>query len=207
MNNFNDEYYIAFRPSGDNQIYIKPDLKTAMRKYHFKKLNYGEAPLIFLNGFRDEDNNKWPVTDLFVDTSGVLINDSLRVELNKYDISYMQIYPSIYIDDKDNHHDNTYWYLGFYDEISCLDVEKSKIETFDFGDDEEEDELHEVKKYHLSSDILSNFDEEARLIFKMGGCSKNYLFFHKKIVRFINSKKLSGIKFIKVSDFHEGDQF
>ncbi|BCV61614.1 hypothetical protein [Shewanella algae] len=36
MKNYNDEYYIAFRPSGDNQTYINPDLNTAKKTISFQ---------------------------------------------------------------------------------------------------------------------------------------------------------------------------
>lgn len=206
MTKYNDEYYIAFRPSGDDQVYIKPDRKTSQRKYAYKKLVSGQEPLFFSNGFKEEDKNRWPLTDLLVDSSGLLINEELKDNLNKYNVNGMQIYPSIYIDDGNKWHDN-YWYLGLYKELNCLDLVKSKIEFFDFDEDEDEDDFLEVKQYSLDESVLDNIEESNRLIFKIANCSKSYLFFHKKIVELILKKKMSGVTFIKVSDFHEGKQF
>ncbi|WP_345889271.1 imm11 family protein [Shewanella algae] len=205
MKNYNDEYYIAFRPSGDNQIYIKPDINTAKRQYHFKQLVYGEKPLFFLNGFKGEDKNRWPLTDLFVDSAGLLINKEVKLKMDNYDIDGMQIYPSIYIDDNNVWHEN-YWYLGFYKELDCLDRDNSSIETFDF-DDDDDDELLEVKKFSLDGRVLEKIAENERLIFKIANCSKSYLFFHQKVVDFIVQRKLSGVRFIKVVDFFEGQQY
>lgn len=204
MKNFNDEYYIAFRPSGDDQIYIKPDLKTSHRKYHFKQLALGGQPLFFLNGFKNEDKNRWPLTDLFVDSSGLLISDEVKSNLGNYNIDGMQIYPSVYIDDNDVWHE-CYWYLGFYKELDCLDRDNSVIETFDFDDDD--DDLLEVKKFSLDKNVLGKIAESDRLIFKIANCSKSYLFFHKKVVDVIVRKNFSGVRFIKVSDFSEGEQY
>ncbi|MGL0927262.1 hypothetical protein XM79_c11514 [Vibrio vulnificus] len=203
MKNYNNEYYIVFRPSGDDQIYIKPDLKTSKRKYHFKQLAHGGQPLLFSNGFKDEDKNRWLLTDLFVDSSGLLINEEVKLKLGNYNIDGMQIYPSIYIDDDNVWHEK-YWYLGFYKELDCLDRDSSVIESFDFDDD---DDLLEVKKFSLDYRVLDNIAEQNRMIFKIASCSKSYLFFHEKIVDFIVRKRFSGVRFIKVADFSEGDQY
>ncbi|MGS0690986.1 imm11 family protein [Shewanella sp. 30m-9] len=202
MTTYNDEYYIAFRPRGDELVYIRPDRETAQRKYHYTKLVSGEQPLIFSNGFRDETNQKRPLTDLFVDTSGLLINDELKDKFSQYKIEGMQIYPAVFIDDTSVWHDS-YWYFGFYKELDCIDLVNSEIEMFYFDDDD----LLEVKRYSLNKTVLDSIDEANRLIFKVANCSKSYVFFHKSIVEFISNRAFSGVQFIKVSDFREGDQF
>ncbi|MDD9158520.1 hypothetical protein PVK64_20375 [Aliivibrio sp. S4TY2] len=205
MTKYNDEYYIAFRPNDDTQVHIKPDKRTALRKYHYKKLENGGDPLFFTNGFSEEEKTSDLLTDLVVDTSGLLINKKLKDELSQYTIDGVQIYPSIYIDNANNDHGN-YWYLGLYTELNCLDLTRSKIEIFDFDDDDDDDFL-EVKQYYLNEAVLNHINEESRLIFKVANCSKSYLFFHKSIVEFISKENFSGVNFIRVSDFNEGDQF
>ncbi|MGS0680156.1 hypothetical protein ACVBIL_03230 [Shewanella sp. 125m-7] len=52
----------------------------------------------------------------------------------------MQIYPAAYIDDCNNRH-NIFWYLGFYQDLDCLDRAKSNIEAFDLASGEDDDDL------------------------------------------------------------------
>jgi hypothetical protein len=207
MSKYDSEYYIAFRPKGDKRVVLKPDSQTASRKYHYKKIDTNSGPLIFLNGFRDEDKNRFSPSDLMVDSSGILMIDALRSFVSSLPIYGMQIHPAIYIDDHDTYHED-YWYLGFHKESDFLDPSHSVIKSFDYPiDDDDEDDYLEVKKYSLDGEKLDAAPENTRLIFKMGGCSKSYLFFHEKVVHYISQRQLSGIQFIKVADFKEGDQF
>ena len=203
MNKYDNEYYIVSRLAGDNQIFIKPDEKTAKRKYHYKKLIHGEPPLCFENGFRDEDQNKWEITDVLVDSSGMILREEIKNLLGDLKVKGMQVYPAIYIDDDDKWHDD-FWYLGFYEELDCVDRDKSTIVEFD--DDDDEDELLEIEKFSLKEQVLDAIPEAQRLLFKIGECSKDYVFVHKNIVDIFAQKKCSGIRFFRVSDFTEGDQ-
>ncbi len=123
----------------------------------------------------------------------------------------MQIYPSVYIDDDNNWHED-YWFLNFYEELHCLDKKKSKILTIDYSDEEdddldEEDDDLEVVEYRLDSRILGGIPEEKRLMFKIGGTNIDYIFIHQKLVDIFMKRKFTGIRFLPVSTFKEGDQF
>jgi len=117
------------------------------------------------------------------------------------------VFPAVYIDDNDNFHED-YWYFGFYKELDCLDIDKSDIEHIDFDDEDidDEDEVRlEVNKYYLNNHILNSIKEESRLLFKIAKCSKKYVFIHQKLVDVFKNE--SGVRFIKVADFEEGQQY
>ncbi len=209
MSKYNDEYFIALLPPGDDQIYLKPNSQTAKRKYHYTKLNLGEAPLFFQNSYRESDNNQWAITNVLVDMSGLLVTQPIYEAIRVYGIDSMQTYPSVYVDDNGTYHEE-YWYIGFVDELQCLNAEDSSIVLFDFDEedeDEDDEERLEVKKYSLDDATLDNIPEEQRLMFKIGGCSKKHVFVHRKIVDIFERNNALGVRFFKVSDFKEGDQF
>ena len=178
MNKYNDDYYIMFMLPGDEQIYVKPKFQTAKRKYHNEKLTIGGAPLFFENSYRDEDKNKWPITDVLVDTSGFLAPQCLYDMIKRLEIQYLQLSPAVYVDDDDKYHEH-FWYFGFYNETNCLDIVNSAIESVDYDDEDDEQRL-EVLKYSLNEEFLDLIEEEKRLMFKIGGCSKNIFLFIKK---------------------------
>ncbi|MBL4898701.1 MAG: hypothetical protein JKX76_03520 [Colwellia sp.] len=209
MSKYDQEYFIMFLPAGDEQIYLKPNSQTAKRKYHYKQLTPGEAPLFFQNSYRDEDKNQWPITNVLVDMSGLLVTPPIHDEIKNNTIDFMQTYPAVYVDDKGNYHEE-YWYIGFYDELQCLDVKSSTIETIDFDEDDEDDddeERLEVEKYSLDEGVLDAIKEENRLMFKIAGCSKKHIFVHSKIVDIFGKNNATGIRFLNVASFEEGDQF
>lgn len=205
MNNFNEQYYIAFMPFGDEQLYVSPDQKTADRDFDFKKVPLGEAPFFFENGYKEEDKeegNRWPITEIMMVGTSFIAIQEIRDELIKHDVDGMQLYPSVYIDDDDNWHEN-YWYLNFYKELHCLDKKRSKI---DEDEDDDKDDDAEVLSIHLSARVLDAIPEEKRLLFKIGGTTLPYVLVHQKIVDFITQNNYKGIRFLKVSTFKYGDQ-
>ena len=201
--NYNEQYYIAEQPPGDDQIYLKPDKRTANRGYHYKQLPQGDNPLFFMNGYREKDNNRWPIPHILMDGGDLIVIDDIRNELKKYDIDGMQLYPAVYIDDHDKWHEN-YWFLNFYQELDCWDRERS---IYHRDIDVDPDSYAEVDKYYLDEKILDPIPEERRLMFRVGDTSMGHIFIHQKIVDFIIKNKFTGVRFFKVSDFKEGDQY
>lgn len=206
MKKYDEVYYIAKKPFGENQLYIKADLKTAERGYHYKKVPLGEAPFFFQNSYKEEDKkkgNKWALTEVLLVGSNLLVCDKIRDELKTYEIEGMQLYPSVYIDDENNWHEN-YWFLNFYEDFYYLDKNQSIV---DIDEDDDEDDDIEVFKYSLDVQKLNQIPEERRLLFKMGGATDAYIFVHQKIVDFIINNNFKGVRFFKVSEFEEGDQY
>ncbi len=207
MSRYDDQYYILFSPPGDDQIYLKPSEITAKRRYFYRKLQPG-SPLHFEHAYRGEDKNQWKPTNVLVDSSGMIVTTLFKDAINKFNIADMQTYPSIYLDDDGVSYED-YWYLGFYEELDCMDKDGSDIQEFDFDDediDEDDDVSLEVYRYSLDEKVLDPIEEEKRLMFKMGACSDKYIFVHQKIVDIFKGLGAQGVRFIKVSDFHEGMQ-
>jgi len=206
MNRFNEEYYIAVEPKGDNQPYVIADKKTAARGYHYTKLPEGKPPLFFFNRNKEKDlasGNKWAITPVLETGGDFLVSDYIANELMMYEIDGLQLYPAVYIDDDDNWHEE-YWFLTFFEKFRYWDSKNSEFMKIDSSDSEFD---AEIDKYCLDESKLSLIPEEQRLIFKMGGVGDPYVFFHKKMVDLFTSTKSKGIRFFKVSEFEEGDQF
>lgn len=208
MNKYNEQYYIAEMPFGEEQLFIKPDRKTAERGYHYKRVPIGEAPFFFLNSNREcdiENGCKWPVTDILIDGSDLLVGGKIREELMKYDIDGMQLYPSVYMDDDNNWHEN-FWFLNFFKKYHYWDKNESVV-RIDEDEEVDEDEDVSVRRYSLDEQKLDEIPEESRLMFKMGGATVAYIFVHQKIVDFIVNNNYKGVRFFKVSEFKEGIQY
>ena len=212
MSTFNDQYYIVRSPFGDDQLFLKPDRKTSKRNYEFTQLRIGDAPLFFQNGFRDEDiasGVNHPITDVLMDGANLVVNDSIRDKLKLFGINGFQFYPSVYIDDSSNWHEDR-WFMNFYEKLDCWDRKLSTIKVLEPDDDDDEDELELdaiVKKYCLDDNLLDKIPEEKRLMFKMGGASKEYIFIHQKVADSFTQSGVTGVRLFKVADFKEGDQF
>ena len=204
MTQYDNQYYIAHTLYTSDQMQPAPDDKTAARKYRYKKMSAGEAPLIFVNGFAERDQrtgDQRVVTDIMSDGSSLLVTTDLKDELARYDTQGMQFYPAIF-KIEDGRWLEDYWYLNFYRTLDCLDRARSILE-----DDDDEDFPAEVDQYALDANVLDSIPEEQRMLFKMGGCSKSYVFVHQEIADYLKQCGATGVKLFPVSDFTEGDQY
>ena len=214
MTVYDECYYILQRPHGDEQLFLSPDKKTFNRRYTYMKMDQGGGPLFFENGFKERDASEgksFLTTNVLMNGSNFLVDDAIRDKLKFKDIWGMQPYLAIYVDDDGKWHEN-YWFLNFYETVDCWDRKHSILDIDEDDDDEDDDEDSieldpEIMQYRLDADILNAIPEEKRLMFKMGGASKLYIFVHQKVVDIFKECNAIGVRFVKVSEFKEGDQF
>ncbi len=205
MNQYDNEYYIAIEPAGEDHISPIPDQTTADRNYEYLKLPINEKPLIFHNSESERDFKRGiirPLSDVLFDGNDLIVSDSIRNKLIQHDIDGLQLYPAVYIDDKNHWHEN-YWHLCFYERLRCLDKARASLD----GDINPTEFNIDVDQFRLDKNVLDVIPEEQRLLFKIGETSMGYIFIHQLIVDFFEKNSFSGIRFFKVTDFEEGDQF
>lgn len=204
MNPFDDSYYIAFHTNDDRHPRLTPT--KGSEDVIFDGGEFSGPPLYFINGYRDEDiaaNRVEQIGDVLFDGSDLIVSDSIKRYLEKFDTPNLQLYPAVYIDNNDQWHD-AYWYLNFTDELECWDKNLSVYTPPD--DPTDPYDYAEVEKYSLDSNILSAIPEKNRMLFKMGGASVSYVFVHKDVVKFILENCKATVRFIKVVDFEQGVQ-
>ncbi|MDX1695056.1 MAG: hypothetical protein R3208_14920 [Ketobacteraceae bacterium] len=203
MSQYDNDYYIVGTYYTPTQFHLSPTKNTPYRKFRYKRLTGGE-PVFFENGFKDRDartGDKRSVTDIMLDGSSLVVNEQLKAFLDQFEIDSMQLYPAVVIDDNDVWHDS-YWYLNFYGELDCWDRERS-----DYRSRENRiSKAVEIKQYALDPEILDAIPEERRLLFRMDGAKKAYVFAHKRIVKHCLENAYTGVRFFKVAEFREGDQ-
>ncbi|WJE08515.1 hypothetical protein [Pseudoalteromonas sp. JC3] len=209
--NYNAAYFIIIPRFNELAMYLKPLKKTARRNFDFERLEWGEEPLFFENAFKDEYQNLGRccvLPDVSFYATIPILNDSIRNKLKFYNFSNVQLYPTVFIDDNNTYHENL-WCMNFWEELDCLDREKSKFSKRAMEKlklDPLADGLS-TYKYSLDSDVLDKIPEEERLIFKMGPDDMGYVFVHQKIADIFFEEKATGVNLVKVSDFEEGMQF
>ncbi|REL26926.1 hypothetical protein DXX93_10330 [Thalassotalea euphylliae] len=207
---YNNEYYILLKPYNDQTLYPTAFQKSADRDYSFERLIWGQEPLFFENGYKEEDIQNGitrPITDVLLQGVTPIVNTRVRDRLKFFNFVGMQLYPAVYVDDNGTFHEN-YWCMNFWEELDCWDREKSKIEKFTAEEMLDPDYMDgcDIYKYHLDSKVLDEIPEEERLIFKQEGGIK-YIFVHQKIADIFNEEQASGVNLVKVADFEEGMQF
>ena len=101
---YEDQYYIVDKVFSDDTLYLKATKTTAKRKYGYKKLEYGEAPLFFENVYKDRDIKLGKVRAIksaHMNITHLIVDDDIKEKIDKFDISNFQFYPAVIIDDGD----------------------------------------------------------------------------------------------------------
>ena len=198
MNDLNTEYYFLLQPSDSRHPRLSPDEDTANRSYLNKQVPLGSKPLIFHDGFLELKRQQkvkpldTPPEVLFK-TVYPIVKDNIREALLKLDIAHLVINPAIYIDHKDEWHENL-WLLGFTQEFDCWDREKSVVLG---GDPYEEDPM--VLRYSLNNALLAKTPLRERLFFKMGGTDDGFMVAHVSVAKHFGNK--SGVVVLPILDF------
>ena len=88
-----------------------------------------------------------------------------------------------------------YWLLHIWNSIACLDKTNSV-----FSEDAEFDDITSISKLILNGNILSNIDQDQRLVFTLSEFSSIKLV-HKSIVQEIQKLEPSGVRFFPVANW------
>jgi len=204
MSELQQQYYVPLRANTENKLFIGRDEKSKRRYYHYRKFNLVDGPMVYLNKYKEENLKlgvKTVLPDIFLEFSAMIIPKTFMVFLRNFDIYGLQLFPTIYIDDDDQWHENL-WLVNFFEGIDCIDKEKSEI---DYDPDlwEEGDPLV-VDETVFDDSVLRAIPEDQRLIFKMANVAWPHLYCHQRVVDYIRQQKYTGIIFVKASDYFEG---
>jgi hypothetical protein len=115
-------------------------------------------------------------------------------------IKGIQLVPAVISNPKNKDIYDHYYYLHIYNHINCLDTQNSDCTVSRAGT------VRLIRKMVLDITVLAKISLEERLIFRLGELYTHQLF-HKSIVDKIMESKPSGIRFVKVEDYHLGSAF
>ncbi|PLK46935.1 hypothetical protein C0V76_19345 [Uliginosibacterium sp. TH139] len=131
----------------------------------------------------------------------IIVDDNIRERLLNYDFPNLHIYPSIYIDDQDQWHEDR-WYLTFTERFDCWDRNTS---------DYEQDvapvrlggiEYHQIYSLRFNQELFAKTPLSQRLLFKLGGSIDAYIVAHQSILTKIFGRAPdNGAEYVRVSDY------
>jgi len=209
---YDDQYYLILKEFTSHTFYPICSRGTENRNFEDERLIFGQKPLFFENAYKDRDKKDGiirPIPDVFLEATVPIINERIYQKLQQFEsnITGMQFYPTVLIDDDGNFHENFYC-MNFWETLDCWDRKKS---NFQKGSKERmaKHDFYQyciVNKYCLDDKVLDSIPEKKRLIFQMDSGFK-YTFVHKKIADILIDANPTGINLVKVSDFEEGKQF
>lgn len=201
MSDYEQQYFILTERDEDSVPFLTPDKNTADRRFSFERQRVGSPPLIFTNGWRDRNLSKGikdSVKPILFHGNNVVVSSPIRESLLGIDVPGMYMHPAIYIDDRDQWHEE-YWYLTFTELFDCWDRNTSTTSPpYTTADPTKR---YEIITYGLDKDVLDKTPLEKRLLFKMGGTGAGYVFCHESIAGLFRRDLPNGAKLTLVEDY------
>ncbi len=194
--NYNERYFLMSpNYESKNEIFhVVPTDPTAMRRFHYRELIYGEAAVKF-NAKIDEVFNLEPL--ILICKPSYIISNELKDLIDDH-IYGGKLYPAVI--SSENMSSDEFYLINIYKKLDCWDRNSSSYKQND------PDYYPRVYKYKLNDSILDCIPENDRLIFKMGGTDLSPIFVHEKIKVQLENK-VKNVKFFKVSEYEFGDEF
>ena len=203
MADWDNEYFFVLKPKGDRSPFLVPDVNIEGKSFGFERQPFGSPPLVFTNGWRDENKKKGifaEATDIVFSGSDLVVRSSIREKLLQLDIPGLVMEPAVFIDDTDNWHKD-YWYLTFTDRFDCWDRESSEY-------DEDTPPMmvrgkpkYAVATYSLDRELMDKTPLQDRLLFKMGGASRRLSCVTRASRRSSVGGGESGARLVAVADY------
>jgi hypothetical protein len=203
MTDYNQDYFFIRSDDVANTRLpsLSADTNTRERRFRYEPEPVGSAPLIFSNGWKEEylkRGVKDDVTDILFDGNNFMVRDHMREKLLQLDIPNLHIHPAIYIDDRDEWHED-YWYLTFSKLLDCWDRDAS-----DYDDDPVvagTATLYGIYSYSLDAKVLDAIPLKDRLLFKMGGAVQAMVVCHKSIAGIFRAGEKTGARLQGITEY------
>ena len=192
------EYYVLERPARDEVSLLSATRNTASEDFR-KYGQYLSKPIFFTNDWRDENVKAGILEEqshILFNGNDILISKEVVEVLRLLDIQNIDFTSAIYIDDKDQYHEE-YYFVRFRGKVDCwsrIDSDYNKKPRSSSG-------LHYVYSYSLNDETLQEIDLKSRLIFKMAGTSLSLCFVHKALAEELLKLGIPGDYLTPVLDY------
>ncbi|MCL2549405.1 MAG: hypothetical protein FWE78_00410 [Methanimicrococcus sp.] len=196
MSAFDKEYFFILMPEDESLPFMTPDKDTVTKQYDWEIMPAGLKPLIFYNGVLDFQKGKKikPISsppEVLFNGSNLVVIERIADELAELDIPDLAIQPAIYIDHKDDWHEN-YWFLTFTTRFDCWDRKNSRYDPDPVGPKpplrvvhtysiDNLQPMYGVYTYSFNESLLRKTPLKKRRLFKIGGTTDGFVVVHKSV--------------------------
>jgi hypothetical protein len=179
---------------------LTPDADTSAKPYTHKAQPQGQKPFIFHNGALDWQRERGivpldPPPRVMFDGSNVMVVHEIAKELWDYEIPNLAIQSAIYIDHKNQWHEN-YWFLTFTEKFDCWDRKHSTYDPKPMP--HTNPPWYEVDTYSLNDKLLRETSLAARRLFKMGGTTDGNVVAHESVADFF---RVEGVDVLSIENY------
>mgnify|MGYP006062627643 CR=1 FL=1 len=200
MRQYEEQYYILKRVEfREIFLSLRATENTGARNHTYEKLDYGDGPVFFENGYKGEI--PFHLTNAQMDSIYPVVSEDVASVVNQYDIHGLQLFPAVIIGDDGKWHEEFYFF-NFYRDIDCVDFQNSVVRNYSPAK-----RNNTVLQYKLDESVLDAIPEENRLMIKLAGVTGGALLFHEKVVKALTKFDIEAFQFFKLSDYRKGMEF
>ena len=200
MRQYEEQYYILKRVEfREIFLSLRATENTGARNHTYEKLDYGDGPVFFENGYKGEI--PFHLTNAQMDSIYPVVSEDVASVVNQYDIHGLQLFPAVIIGDDGKWHEEFYFF-NLYAPLDCVDFENSDVDEY-----EPNAKYNEVITYKLLGEVLDDIPEENRLIIKLARVEGGAIICHQKIVKALAKFDIAAFQFFKLSEYSLGMEF
>ena len=200
MRKYEEQYYILKRVEfRERFLSLRATENTGARNHTYEKLDYGDGPVFFENGYKGEI--PFHLTSAQMDSIYPVVSEDVASVVNQYDTHGLQLFPAVIIGDDGKSHEEFYFF-NFYRDIDCVDFQNSVVRNYSPAK-----RNNTILQYQLDESVLNAIPEENRLMMKLAGVTGGALLFHEKIVKALTKFNIEAFQFFKLSDYRKGMEF
>ena len=193
MKKYEEQYYILKRvESRERFLSLRATENTGSRNHTYEKLDYGDGPVFFENGYKGEI--PFHLTNAQMDSIYPVVSEDVASVVNQYDTHGLQLFPAVIIGDDGKWHEEFYFF-NFYRDIDCVDFQNSVVRNYSPAK-----RNNTILQYQLDKSVLDAIPEENRLMIKLAGVTGGALLFHEKVVKALAKFNIEAFQFFKLSD-------
>ena len=198
-NELDKEYYLLYCAT-QIELYDSDENGSFVTDCHFDKQPIpDEVQELQFNVYGKEKTIE--SADMISDGIIYVISEKTHNAIALFDIPTIQMVAAKLMHKAKKQISNNWSYLNMYTNINCLDKSNSECDIDDF-----DGSVSDISKIVLDSDALSVVPLKERLIFNLGEMDTHRLF-HRSVVDAIMATEPTGIRFVKVEDYHTGSAF
>ncbi|MGF1743062.1 hypothetical protein L4C34_18750 [Vibrio profundum] len=199
MRNYEEEYYIVRLNNDESVLNLKPASNMGFRDHVDDKLDFGDGPIFLENDFKGEV--PFLLGSAHLEGNLPVVCRSIYESLRIFSIDGFQLFPAVIVGDDGELHED-FFFFNIYKDLDCIDFKASDVEDY-----EPMNEFHVVDSYVLNNKLLSNIDEEKRLIIRPSCTSEGEIFIHQRIVDILDKNRVDGFSWYKLSEYESGNEF
>ncbi len=192
MKNFNEEYYVMKVDGADNHPILAWGETDMIPFLYIKEIENDDLEFPLELEFDTPYPKKPEMADILDISSTCVFSEKIKLLFEKLQIPQVQFIPATIVTNKKQKIEGHYIF-HCWNGIPAVDKENYEGDPVD-----EDGEIVTLEKFSLDSKVLSDIEQENRLVFRLAE-TPSFIIVHKSIKEAIENEQATGFRFYSIA--------